>query len=67
MRALGSGIERSFAFSSIQFGAALYIRFGPSNWLEGFHKFHAKTNEIGAYPNETICLTVFVDRLEAAP
>jgi hypothetical protein len=59
MRDWGSGIERTFAFLSIQFGAALCIRLGPANWLEGFHEFHAKANEIGAYPNETICLTVF--------
>jgi hypothetical protein len=36
MRALGSGIERTFAFLSIQFDAALYIRLEPANWLEGF-------------------------------
>jgi len=59
MRALGSGIERTFAFLSIRFDAALYIRLGSANWLEGFHEFHAKLNEIGAYPNETICLSEF--------
>jgi len=60
MRAFGSGIERTFAFLSIQFDAALYIRLGPANWLEGFREFHAKANDIGAYPNEIICMTVFL-------
>jgi hypothetical protein len=60
MRALGSGIERTFAFLSIQFDAALRIRLRPANCLEGFRGFHAKANEIGAFPNETICLTVFL-------
>ena len=68
MRALGSGIERTFAFLSIQFDAALYICLRPANWLEGFREFHAKANEIVAYPNEIILHDrIFVDRLEAAP
>jgi len=60
MRALGSGIERTFAFLSIRFDAALYTRLGPANWSEGFHEFHAKANEIDAYPNEIIGMTVFL-------
>jgi hypothetical protein len=51
MRALSSGIERTFAFLPIQFDAALYIRIGPANWWEGFREFYTKANEIGAYPN----------------
>ena len=61
MRVCGSGIKRTFAFLSIRFDAALYIRLRPANWLEGFFReFHAKANEIGAYPNEIICRTVFL-------
>jgi len=30
-------------------------------WLEGFFgEFHSNADEIGAFPNETICLTVFL-------
>jgi hypothetical protein len=61
MRAFGPGIERTFAFLSIRFDAALNIRLRPANWLEGFFReFHAKANEIGAYPNEIIRMTVFL-------
>jgi hypothetical protein len=58
---LVSGIERTFTFLSIQFGAALRIRLRPANELEiRFRGFHARASEVGAFPNKTICLTVFL-------
>jgi len=52
------GIERTFTF--YQFDAALHIRIRTTNLLERFFReFRAKADEIGAFPNETSCLTVF--------
>lgn len=52
------GIERTFTF--YQFDANLHIRIRTTNLLERFFReFRAKADEIGAFPNETSCLTVF--------
>lgn len=52
------GIERTFTF--YQFDAHLHIRIRTTNLLERFFReFRAKADEIGAFPNETSCLTVF--------
>jgi putative transposase len=52
------GIERTFTF--YQFDARLHIRIRTTNLLERFFReFRAKADEIGAFPNETSCLTVF--------
>lgn len=60
------GTEGSFTF--YQFDADLRICIRTTVLLARFfRKFHAKANETGAFPNETICMTVFFDRLEAAP
>ena len=46
---------------SIQFDASLHIRFRLTDCLESiFRSFRAKANEIDAFPNHTICLTVFL-------
>jgi hypothetical protein len=40
---------------------AAFINLRPANRLGGFFRnIHAKAHEIGAIPNETICLTVFL-------
>ena len=58
MHALGSGTGRGFTF--YQFDAALRIRIQTTNLLSRFYRvFRPKATEIGALPNETICLTVF--------
>ena len=58
VHALCWGIERTFTF--YQFDARLHIRIRTTNLLERFFReFRAKTDEIGAFPNETSCLTVF--------
>lgn len=52
------GIERTFSF--YQFDAHLHIRIRTTNLLERFFReFRAKADEIGAFPNEISCLTVF--------
>lgn len=52
------GIEHTFTF--YQFDASLHPRIRTTNLLERlFREFRAKTDEIGAFPNETSCLTLF--------
>jgi transposase-like protein len=52
------GIERTFTF--YQFDASLHPRIRTTNLLERlFREFRAKTDEVGAFPNETSCLTLF--------
>jgi len=52
------GIERPFTF--YQFDAHWHIRIRTTNLLERFFRsWSAKADEIGAFPNETRCLTVF--------
>ncbi len=51
-------IELTFSF--YQFDDALYPRIRTSNLLERlFEEFRRKSDEIGAFPNEKSCLTVF--------
>ena len=51
-------IERTFTF--YQFDASLHPRIRTTNLLERlFREFRAKTDEVGAFPNETSCLTLF--------
>jgi transposase-like protein len=52
------GIKRTFVF--YQFDTSLHIRIRTTNLLERvFREFRTKADEIGAFPNETSCLTVF--------
>jgi putative transposase len=58
VHAFNWGIERSFTFYG--FDAALYPHIRTTNHLERFFReFRAKADEIGAFPNETSCLTLF--------
>jgi len=52
------GIKRTFVF--YQFDTSLHTRIRTTNLLERvFREFRTKADEIGAFPNETSCLTVF--------
>lgn len=52
------GIERTFVF--YQFDSSLHVRIRTTNLLERvFREFRTKADEIGAFPNEISCLTVF--------
>jgi transposase-like protein len=52
------GIKRTFVF--YQFDTCLHIRIRTTNLLERvFREFRTKADEIGAFPNEISCLTVF--------
>jgi putative transposase len=52
------GIKRTFTF--YDFDAALYPHIRTTNHLERFFReFRAKADEIGAFPNELSCLTLF--------
>jgi len=52
------GIQRTFTY--YQFAASLYSHLRTTNLLERlFREFRAKADEIGAFPNETSCLTLF--------
>ncbi len=52
------GIKRTFVF--YQFDTSLHIHIRTTNLLERvFREFRTKTDEIGAFPNEISCLTVF--------
>lgn len=52
------GIERTFIY--YQFAASLHSHVRTTNLLERlFREFRAKADEIGAFPNETSCLTLF--------
>lgn len=58
VRQLTQGIERSFTF--YQFDVALHPLVRSTNLLERFFReFRTKSDEIGAFPNELTCLTVF--------
>ena len=51
-------IELTFSF--YQFNKLLHPRIRTSNLLERlFEEFRRKSDEIGAFPNEQSCLTVF--------
>jgi len=53
------GIQRTFTFYA--FDKALHGLIRTTNALERFFReFRAKADEIGAFPNETSCLTVFL-------
>ena len=52
------GIQRTFTY--YQFAASLHMHLRTTNLLERlFREFRAKADEIGAFPNETSCLTLF--------
>lgn len=52
------GIERTFTFYS--FDKELFVHIRTTNHLERFFReFRNKADEIGAFPNETSCLTLF--------
>jgi transposase-like protein len=52
------GLERSFTFYS--FDKELFVHIRTTNHLERFFReFRNKADEIGAFPNETSCLTLF--------
>jgi transposase-like protein len=58
VRKLAQGIESSFTF--YQFESALHALVRSTNLLERFFReFRTKSDEIGAFPNELTCLTVF--------
>jgi putative transposase len=58
MRKLAQNIELSFTF--YQFDASLHPLIRSTNLLERFFReFRTKSDEIGAFPNELTCLTVF--------
>jgi putative transposase len=58
VRKLAQGIESSFTF--YQFDVALHGLVRSTNLLERFFReFRTKSDEIGAFPNELTCLTVF--------
>jgi transposase-like protein len=58
VRKLAQGIESSFTF--YQFASALHGLVRSTNLLERFFReFRTKSDEIGAFPNELTCLTVF--------
>jgi len=58
VRKLAQGIESSLTF--YQFDSALHRLVRSTNLLERFFReFRTKSDEIGAFPNELTCLTVF--------
>lgn len=58
VRKLAQGIESSFTF--YQFESALHPLVRSTNLLERFFReFRTKSDEIGAFPNELTCLTIF--------
>ena len=58
VRQLRQGIESSFTF--YQFDGVLHPLVRSTNLLERFFReFRTKSDEIGAFPNETSCLVVF--------
>jgi putative transposase len=58
LRRLSQDIETSFTF--YQFDIALHTLIRSTNLLERFFReFRTKADEIGAFPNELACLTVF--------
>jgi transposase-like protein len=58
VHALNWGIQSTFAF--YQFAAHLHPRIRTTNLLERlFREFRTKADEIGAFPNELSCLTLF--------
>src|SRR5919109_3499530 len=58
VRKLTQGIESSFTF--YQFDVAVHALVRSTNLLERFFReFRTKSDEIGAFPNELTCLTVF--------
>ena len=59
VHALQWGIQRTFTFYA--FAKELHPLIRTTNALERFFReFRAKADEIGAFPNETSCLTVFL-------
>jgi putative transposase len=58
VRMLTKDIELSLTF--YQFDVALHVRIRSTNLLERFFReFRTKADEIGAFPNELTCLTLF--------
>ena len=58
IHAFQCGIERTFSFYN--FDKELYVHIRTTNHLERFFReFRAKADEIGAFPNEISCLTLF--------
>ena len=52
------GLKRCFVF--YEFDPALYTRIHSTNLLERFFReFRAKADEIGSFPNDKSCLTIF--------
>ena len=52
--------DTQLTFSFYQFHADLHHHIRTTNHLERlFREFRTKSDEIGAFPNETSCLTVF--------
>lgn len=58
VHAFNWGISKTFSFYA--FGNELWVHIRTSNHLERFFRqFRNKADEIGAFPNETSCLTLF--------
>lgn len=58
IHAFQCGIERTFSFYN--FDKELFVHIRTTNHLERFFReFRAKADEIGAFPNEISCLTLF--------
>jgi transposase-like protein len=58
VRKLAQNIELSFTF--YQFDASVHVLIRSTNLLERFFReFRTKSDEIGAFPNDLTCLTVF--------
>jgi len=58
VHAFQCGIDRTFSFYN--FDKELYVHIRTTNHLERFFReFRAKADEIGAFPNEISCLTLF--------
>ena len=58
VHAFQTSVERTFVF--YQFDPALHIHIRTTNLLERqFREFRAKADEMGAFPNEGSCLTLF--------
>ena len=52
------GIGRTFSFYA--FDKELHVRIRTTNYIERFFReFRNKSDEIGAFPNEMSCLTLF--------
>lgn len=58
IHAFQCGVERTFSFYN--FDKELHVHIRTTNHLERFFReFRAKADEIGAFPNEISCLTLF--------